>query len=1353
MSLEDKLRRTAGWLGAFVSVVGLIALIGGLSGTDPLGSLRPSILPMKIVTAACLFLAGGALFLRNHPPFAHVSRIGAMASWAIALAALLAGYLPALSDFGSALLRLIGRPTTLPAAAIISTRLGVALTAITLAIVLLHQHRASLRKISAWLANFVFAAAMAGLIGRELIGFPGVTTPFRYGLHEGLALILLSGATILARPEAAYVRTLFSESSAGLFARRLFLGVAVVPLGLAVLFVGVLNRDLLGPSDAVALLAIGLVFSGFAVSLFSIGAIVDVQEEREESEQARLLLTARLQEQAAQLHETVSRRTQELRDANASLRAAAESNALLALVAQHSTNGVIITDADGRIEWVNAAFTAITGFELQEIRGRKPGHFLQGPETDPATVRQLRESESRGTACRVEILNYRKNGTTFWQIVDMQPVRDHSGRLINFVANQTDITSERLHQGRLEHLNQRFALATRAAELGVWEWDAVTQQHSWDERTLEIYGIRAEDFKGTFEEWSRRIHPQDFAAAAAQMNSIKAIGDNYEHEFRIIRANDGAERQIQSRAIAQRDEHGKLFRITGTDRDVTVEREATQNITVLNERLRLALRSSSYGVWEYDILTGRRNWDERVLEIFGRTAAEFDGSVDFWLNALHPEDRAPAALHLRQVVIGELPEYKAEFRVVRPDGTVRYVESNGYVQRDPRGKPVRLVGLKRDVTEARQMAQALELAEQRWQLAIEGTNDSIWDWSIETGSIFHDERWAHMLGYPSGGLKSTIDGWKSLVHPDDVAANEAAVAEHLAGRASFYQHELRMRAMDGTWRWILDRGKVVRRTAEGRPLRMVGTHTDITARKELEERLQKTEALANEVSRLAQIGGWEFDFAQSRVTWTEGARRIFQVEDNFHPTLASAGLFFPPEAFALLQATFARATPEEPSIDLVVPLLTAKARQRWVRILGRHEFRHHRAIRVHGAIQDVTEQHEGESSRRELEAQLFQAQKMETLGTLAGGIAHDFNNLLTGIIGYHELAADSVPDDHPARLCLSEARNASLRARELVEQILTFGRQGSGVDHGPLDLAVVVEEARRFLRSTVPANIAIDVACTPECGLVLADATQIHQVLLNLGSNAAHAMRHHGGALRIELAPAEISSELALSLGAAPANRYVCLSVSDTGHGMDESTRRRIFDPFFTTKNSREGTGLGLAVVHGIVRSHRGAIDVESAPGQGATFHIYLPTADEDNPQGNLVVESAPFGEGEFVCVVDDEEVVASCTKLVLENRGYRALVFDSAEQYLSALQTNPRLCSVLLTDQTMPGMQGTQLAAEMRRTIPGLPVVIMSGYFSKISPQALDELGQVELLAKPFTTDELGHALHRALHPPPTPD
>ncbi len=1346
MPLEEKLRRVAGWLGLYVCLLGAVVLGGWLTGHDVLKPLRPTPTPMKANTALCFLLAGASLWLQHRGKYRRAGVVCAT------LALLVSGFgvLRVLVERDLAFAPFLAHDSTAGGGwGRNALQVTVALAVISIALISLGQQRGRRRwPISAWLANLVVAVAAAGLLGFGLVEMPGTARPFVFGLFSGTALLFLAVGTLLARPDDRHVRTLFARSAAGVFARRLFFGVAIVPLTLACLLVLLLNRGLLETTDILVLLTIALVLAGFAVSLFSIEAAAGIQEGREEAENARLLLTARLQEQAAQLQEMVGARTQELREANASLRAVAESNALLALVAQHSTNGVVITDPEGRIEWLNNAFTTMTGYELAEVKGRKPSEFLQGPETDPISVAKLRDAVAAGQSCRVEIQNYTKRGTSFWHIVDLQPVRDRLGRIINFISNHTDITGQRNDQTRLLHLNQRFELATRAAALGVWEWDATTQRGVWDERTLEIYGMRPEEFKGTTEDWTRCLHPQDRATAVAEVQAAIASGSHYEHTFRIFRASDGAERHLQSRAIVQRDASGKCIRITGTERDITADREATQHMETLNERLRLALRSSNYGVWEYDIVTGRRNWDERVLEIYGLDAEDFDGAAHTWTNALHPEDRAAAEEHLRQVLSGEVPEYKTEFRVIRPDGTTRHVESNGYLQRDSRGKPVRLVGLNRDVTEQRRMAQALEFAEQRWQLAIEGTNDSVWDWDIETGQVYHDKRWARMLGYEPGELQNTNAGWKALAHPDDLPANEAAISEHFAQHTSYYQHELRMRAKDDSWRWILDRGRVVRRAADGRPLRMTGTHTDITARKQLEERLHKTEELANEVSRLAQIGGWEIDLVSSRVTWNDGTRRIHEVDDSFQPTIDSVWQFFPPDALATVQTALGNATPAAPTFEIEVQLLTARGRRLWVRLLGHGEFRHGKAISVHGAIQDVTTQHESEEARRELETQLFQAQKMETLGTLAGGIAHDFNNLLTGIIGYHELAADSLPEDHPARMCLGEARNASLRARELVEQILTFGRQSGGTEHGPLDLSLVVEEARRFLRATLPANITIDVFCAPQCGTVLADATQIHQVILNLGSNAAHAMRLQGGVLRISLEPSEISLDLALTLGGPAASSYVRLSVSDTGHGMDESTRRRIFDPFFTTKNTREGTGLGLAVVHGIVRSHRGAIDVESTPGSGSTFHIYLPTATEDNPQSGLSLESAPRGGGEFICVVDDEEVVGSCTKLVLESKGYRSLIFSSAEQCLAELETSMTQCAVLVTDQTMPGMQGTELAAAMRRRRPDLPVVIMSGYFSKISPQALDELGQVELLAKPFTTDELGHAVFRALHP-----
>jgi signal transduction histidine kinase/CheY-like chemotaxis protein len=473
-----------------------------------------------------------------------------------------------------------------------------------------------------------------------------------------------------------------------------------------------------------------------------------------------------------------------------------------------------------------------------------------------------------------------------------------------------------------------------------------------------------------------------------------------------------------------------------------------------------------------------------------------------------------------------------------------------------------------------------------------------------------------------------------------------------------------------------------------------------------------------------------------------------RVADDFHPTEANVERFFPNGGVDQLRAARTMATPEAPTYELDLPFLTGRGRNLWVRVLGQVEFHDGRSRYVYGAIQDITARHESEQSRRELEGQLFQAQKMETLGTLAGGIAHDFNNLLTGIIGYHELAADSVPEDHPARSCLTEARNASLRARELVEQILTFGRQTADGGHVAVDVGQVAEEARRFLRSTLPANVVIDLQLSAHCPHVLGDATQIHQVILNLGSNAAHAMRTHGGTLMIAVAPSDTTTDLESSPGGPPIGSYLRLTVSDTGHGMDEATRRRIFDPFFTTKNTREGTGLGLAVVHGIVRAHRGAIEVESTPGVGTTFHVYFPTASQDSNRDPGDLAGAPQGSGEFVCIVDDEDVVASCTKLVLESRGYDAVVYSSAEQCLEELGRAARTCALLVTDQTMPGMPGTELVATLRKTNPHLPAVIMSGYFSKIAPHVLDELGQVELLAKPFTTEELANAVHRALHP-----
>ena len=1335
MLFEEKLRHAAGWAGILAGVLGALSL------TAP-----PLAHPVANGVGLGLVAAGAALWFELRGRTATPRRLCAALALACALGAF--GQLAANGTLGADELSLRD-PTPgpgVPARDLPHAPLALALAAAAL-LALRRDVLKTRRALSTLLACAVIATASTALIVNVLQLTVTFARPLQIPPLVAFALLALGAGTLLVRPEDKLLQILFSSKPAGSLARRLFYGLTLLPAALIGLVALAMQYRVVAQHYGVALLVLALILSGLLLSFLAAETAVLIDLRREQSDQSRLLLTARLQEQTAQLQETVSLRTRELREANTHLRTVAEANARLALVAHHATNGVVITDALGRIEWVNAAFQRLSGYSLAELKGRKPGHVLQGPDTDPAAVAVLRDAERTGTACHAEILSYAKDRRPYWQEIDVQPVNDAEGRLINFISIQTDISEARAATERLLHLNQRLELATRAAALGVWEWDATTRQSSWDDRTLEIYGLARADFHGRAADWTSHLHPDDCTAAVAQVQRLVNGAQEIVQTFRILRRRDGALRHVQSRATTDRDATGRLLRIIGTERDVTDEREAAHQTEALNERLQLALRSSNFGVWELDIATDRLTWDERMFEIYGLSRTDLAGSRARWRASVHPEDHAALEARVSSVIAGDEAAYDTEFRIVRPDGSIRDIEAHGHLQRDPEGRPLRIVGLNRDITADKQLQQALDLAEQRWQLALEGTNDGVWDWDMESGVLYHDERWAGMLGYETHEIATDVEGWRRLVHPEDIRRCEAAAQDHYDGRAALYQHEHRMFTKTGEWKWILDRGKVVRRAPDGRPLRMVGTHTDITARKELEERLRRSEKLNAQVSQIALIGGWELNLETRQMTWAEGTRRLHEADADFQPTPDNIIQFFPDGGLDLLRAARHEASPAAPTYELEVPLLTARQRRLWVRVIGHVEFRDNRPVAVYGAIQDVTSRHESDEARRQLEGQLFQAQKMETLGTLAGGIAHDFNNLLTGIIGYHELAADTVPEDHPARSCLTEARNASLRARELVEQILTFGRQSAGGGHTPVDVGLIVEEARRFLRATLPANVAIEHHLAAYCPHVLGDATQIHQVLLNLGSNAAHAMRLHGGTLTIGVEPVDVGSDEALVVGSPPAGSYVRLTISDTGHGMDEATRRRIFDPFFTTKNTREGTGLGLAVVHGIVRGHRGAIDVESYPGAGTTFHVYLPVAGEERPRDDFDLAGSPEGAGEFICVVDDEDVVGTCTKLVLESKGYHAVVYRSAEECLDALRDATIGCSLLVTDQTMPGMQGTELVATLRRSNPRLPVVIMSGYFSKIAPHVLDELGQVELLAKPFTTDELAHAVYRALH------
>jgi PAS domain S-box-containing protein len=896
----------------------------------------------------------------------------------------------------------------------------------------------------------------------------------------------------------------------------------------------------------------------------------------------------------------------------------------------------------------------------------------------------------------------------------------------------------------LKESTERLELAMSTAGCGVWDWDSSSNRAVWDDRQRAIYGLGPDSYDGSHGVWISRVHPDDREWVVATAHRDLKTGEHFERKYRIVTPT-GQVRHIESKGNIRRDSSGKCIRIIGVDRDVTQEREAESALISAAERLRFALSSAGYGVWERDCTSERLVWDDRMLEIYGLRRADFAGTEAAWLRTLHPDDVPSAGNGSLNIRMGLAENYEDRYRIIRPDGSVRHIEARGFLKRSPEGNPLRIVGLNRDVTAETELREQLRITEERWQLALSGNNDGLWDWNVETSELYHDARYAEMLGYSRGEIPFHYSQWETRVHPDDKDAADAALAAHLAGQTSLYSSEYRMRHKLGHWVWILDRGKTVSRGSRGRPVRLVGTHTDISISKEIEGRLREFEDMSLQMGRLAQIGPWDWDLKTQRLTWSPEVHRIHHTDLGFEPTVEQMLGFYPGEARTRMQEALDTAVRLGIPFDLELPIVTAQHESRCVRILGKAESKDGATTRIYGAVQNITNIRESEEARRRLETQLFQAQKLETLGTLAGGIAHDFNNLLTGILGYQELALDGLESDSPARSCLEAAHGVSMRARGLVEQILTLSRQPNN-EMATVDLTFVIEEAQRFLRTTVAPNIAIEADIAPGCMPVYAEATQIHQVLLNLGQNAAHAIGPAGGVIRVGLKPAEIAGPQAEALGVAAAGQYLQLSVSDTGHGMDAETQKRIFDPFFTTKGVGKGTGLGLSVVHGIVRAHRGSISVESAPGKGATFRIFLRCAENSDAEPGADDASLPRGNGELICIVDDEDFVLGCVAKAVDKLGYRTAAFDSPHKCLEALRGQQSECALLVTDQTMPGMTGTELAEHARSFAPKLPIIIMSGYFSKISPTILERMDHVSLVSKPFTSAELAQAIERSL-------
>ena len=743
-------------------------------------------------------------------------------------------------------------------------------------------------------------------------------------------------------------------------------------------------------------------------------------------------------------------------------------------------------------------------------------------------------------------------------------------------------------------------------------------------------------------------------------------------------------------------------------------------------------------VWDRDLGTNVIALSSGHHNIYGLPAGQKAIPYDEWLMLIHPEDRKRVRAHSRDAPARK-QVWDEEFRVIWPDGSVRWIFARGTVFNDESGRPDRIAGVNMDITNRKYMEEALRQSEERFRLAIQATNDAVWDMDLVTGTVSWNETYARLYGRPPESSKSW-QWWVDRIHPADRERTTEGLRAAIDGSESTWTCEYRFQRAGGAWAYIYDRAHISRDPL-GSALRVIGVMLDLTERKQAEAELRVSEERFRRVFEEGPLGlglvgrNYRFEKVNGALCRMLGYSEEELIQKSFvditHPDDVSKDV-------ELAERLFKNAIP---FYKLRKRYLKKSGEIIWTDLTG-SVIRDKDGEVVYGLamIEDITEV-------KRMQEEALAGQKLESLGVLAGGIAHDFNNLLGGIRASAELALTERAEGLAVEDELQRIKTAATRGAEIVRELMVYaGEESSAFE--PVDISALVNEMLHLLKVSISKHTVLNIELGQDRSVISANPAQIRQVVMNLLTNASEAIGERPGAIRVAIANLNVGpGSRGSGVVNLPEGDHVKLEVSDTGGGMTPEVQVRIFDPFFTTKQT--GRGLGLAAVRGIVLGHGGTISIKSVAGQGSHFHVLLPRIDEATRESRkFTVAPSTCQAGSItgtILMVEDEEILRFAISKKLRREGFSVIEAGDGTTGADLFRENQTKIDVLLLDVTIPGTSSREVLEKALEIRPNLKVILTSAFKQE---RALTLIGGLDVWAfvrKPLPLNELTSLIRKA--------